>query len=155
VISGSIAWVIGRSISRPLGMLGARMQALADGKPDGEIPGLGRGDEVGAMAATVQIFKDNALRIRGLEEAEAATQARAAAERRTAMENIASDFERSVTGIVRSVSTAAAGMQTTAQSMTATASDPARAPRPSARPPRVHRTTSARLRPRPKSFRAR
>ncbi|MEH2567092.1 methyl-accepting chemotaxis protein [Bradyrhizobium sp. AZCC 2289] len=122
VISGSIAWVIGRSISRPLGMLGTRMQALADGKLDGEIPGIGRGDEVGAMAATVQIFKDSAVRIRGLEEAEAATQARAAAERRTAMENIASDFERSVNGIVRSVSTAAAGMQTTAQSMTATAS---------------------------------
>ena len=75
------------------------------------------------MAATVQIFKDNAVRIRGLEQAEAETQARAAAERRAAMENIASDFERSVNGIVRSVSTAAAGMQTTAQSMTATASD--------------------------------
>ncbi len=123
VISGSIAWMIGRSISKPLGELGARMQELAEGKLDGEIPGIGRGDEVGAMAATVQIFKDNAVRIRGLEEAEAATQARAAAERRTAMESIASDFERSVTGIVRSVSTAAAGMQTTAQSMTATASD--------------------------------
>jgi methyl-accepting chemotaxis protein len=123
VIAGGIAWIIGRSISRPLGQLGARMQALADGKPDGEIPGLGRGDEVGAMAATVQIFKDNALRIRGLEQAEAQTQARAAAERRAAMEGIASDFERSVNGIVRSVSSAAAGMQTTAQSMTATASD--------------------------------
>jgi methyl-accepting chemotaxis protein len=123
VISGSIAWMIGRSIARPLGLLGTRMQALADGKLDGEIPGIGRGDEVGAMAATVQIFKDNAVRIRGLEEAETATKARAAAERRTAMENIAGDFERSVTGIVRSVSTAAAGMQTTAQSMTSTASD--------------------------------
>jgi methyl-accepting chemotaxis protein len=123
VIGGSIAWMIGRSISKPLNQLGARMQALADGKLDGEIPGLGRGDEVGAMAATVQIFKDNAVRIRGLEQAEAATQAHAAAERRGAMENIASDFERSVNGIVRSVSTAAAGMQTTAQSMTATASD--------------------------------
>ncbi|WP_426528431.1 methyl-accepting chemotaxis protein [Bradyrhizobium sp. McL0615] len=123
VISGSIAWLIGRSISRPLGQLGARMQALADGKLEGEIPGIGRGDEIGAMAATVQIFKDNAVRIRGLEQAEAQTQARAAAERRAAMESIASDFERSVTGIVRSVSTAAAGMQTTAQSMTATASD--------------------------------
>ena len=76
VISGSIAWLIGRSISRPLGLLGTRMQALADGKLDGEIPGIGRGDEVGAMAATVQIFKDRAVRIRGLEEAEAATQAR-------------------------------------------------------------------------------
>jgi methyl-accepting chemotaxis protein len=123
IISGSIAWMISRSIGKPLGLLGARMQDLADGKLDGEIPGLGRGDEVGAMAASVQIFKDNAQRIRGLEEAEAATQARAAAERRAAMQNIASDFERSVTGIVRSVSTAAAGMQTTAQSMTATASD--------------------------------
>ena len=123
VIGGGIAWLIGRSISRPLGQLGARMQALADGALDGEIPGIGRGDEVGAMAATVQIFKDNAVRIRGLEQAEAETQERAAAERRAAMESIASDFERSVTGIVRSVSTAAAGMQTTAQSMTSTASD--------------------------------
>jgi methyl-accepting chemotaxis protein len=122
-ISGSIAWLIGRSISKPLRRLGARMQALADGKLDGEIPGTGRGDEIGAMAATVQIFKDNAVRIRGLEQKEAEVQARTAAERRAAMENIASDFERSVTGIVRSVSTAAAGMQTTAQSMTATASD--------------------------------
>ncbi len=123
VISGGIAWMIGRSISRPLNQLGSRMRELADGALDRDIPGTGRGDEIGAMAATVQIFKDNALRIRGLEQVEAQTQARAAAERRAAMESIASDFERSVTGIVRSVSTAAAGMQSTAQSMTATASD--------------------------------
>jgi methyl-accepting chemotaxis protein len=123
LVSGGIAWMIGRSISRPLGQIGSRMRALADGSLDGEVPGIGRGDEVGAMAATVQIFKDNALRIRGLEKIEAETQARAAAERRAAMESIASDFERSVKGIVSSVSTAAAEMQTTAQSMTATASD--------------------------------
>ena len=123
VISGSIAWMISRSITRPLSQLGTRMRALADGSLEGDIPGIARGDEIGAMAATVQIFKDNALRIRGLEKIEAETQGRAAAERRAAMESIASDFERSVTGIVRSVSAAAAGMQTTAQSMTATASD--------------------------------
>jgi methyl-accepting chemotaxis protein len=123
VVSGSIAWMIGRSISRPLNQLGTRMRELADGSLEGDIPGIGRGDEVGAMAATVQIFKDNAIRIHGLEQAEAAAQARAVAERRATMESIANDFERSVTGIVHSVSTAAAGMQTTAQSMTATASD--------------------------------
>jgi methyl-accepting chemotaxis protein len=123
VISGGVAWLIGRSISRPLDQLGARMRGLADGALDADIPGIERGDEVGAMAATVQIFKDNALRIRGLEKVEAETQQRAAAERRAAMENIADDFERSVKGIVSSVATAAAGMQTTAQSMTATASD--------------------------------
>jgi len=123
VIGGSIAWMIGRSISKPLGQLGVRMQELAEGKLDGEIPGIGRGDEIGAMAATVQIFKDNAVRIRSLEQAEAQVQTRAMEDRRAAMADIASDFERSVTGIVRSVSTAAAGMQTTAQSMTSTASD--------------------------------
>jgi methyl-accepting chemotaxis protein len=123
LVSGGIAWLIGRSISRPLDQLGTRMRALADGALEQDIPGIERGDEVGAMAATVQIFKDNAVRIRGLEKLEAETQARAAAERRAAMENIASDFERSVKGIVSTVATAAAGMQTTAQSMTATASD--------------------------------
>jgi methyl-accepting chemotaxis protein len=123
VLAGGVAWIIGRSIGGPLNRLGARMRELADGTLDGDIPGVGRGDEVGAMAATVQIFKDNALRMRDLERAEAETQARAAAERRLAMDNLASDFERSVNGIVRSVSKAATGMQTTAQSMTATASD--------------------------------
>jgi methyl-accepting chemotaxis protein len=123
LISGSAAWLIGRSISRPLGLLGARMKGLASGELTGDIPGVGRGDEVGQMAATVQIFKDNAVRVRELETAEADTRERSAAERRAAMEGLAGDFERSVNGIVRSVSTAAAGMQTTAQSMTATASD--------------------------------
>jgi methyl-accepting chemotaxis protein len=122
-IAGGIAWLISRSISKPLGQLGARMRALADGSLEGDIPGTERGDEVGAMAATVQIFKDNAVRIRGLEKAEEEAKARTSAERRGAMESIASDFERSVNGIVRTVSSAAAGMQSTAQSMTSSASD--------------------------------
>jgi methyl-accepting chemotaxis protein len=123
IVGGSIAWMLGRSISGPLNLLGARMRALADGQLNGDIPGVGRGDEVGAMASTVQIFKDNAVRVHELEQAETETQKRAAAERRSAMEGLASDFERSVNGIVRSVSSAATGMQTTAQSMTSTASD--------------------------------
>jgi methyl-accepting chemotaxis protein len=122
-VVGTIAWMIGRGIAGPITELGERMRGLADGVLDADIPGLERGDEIGAMAASVQIFKDNALRIRGLEKVETEAQERASAERRAAMESIASDFERSVNGIVRSVSTAAAGMQTTAQSMTASASD--------------------------------
>ena len=123
IVAGGVAWMIGRSITQPLARLGSRMKALAERQLDGEIPGLERGDEIGAMAATVQIFKDNAMRMRDLERSEAETQARAAADRRAAMESLAGDFERSVNGIVHSVSTAASGMQTTAQSMTSTASD--------------------------------
>jgi methyl-accepting chemotaxis protein len=122
-IAGVVAWMIARSITRPLGQLGARMKSLADGELDQDIPGVGRKDEVGSMASTVQVFKDNAQRIRGLERVESEAQERIAIERRAAMESIAGDFERSVSGIVRSVSTAAAGMQSTARSMTLTASD--------------------------------
>jgi len=122
-VAGGIAWLISRSISVPLDRLGSRMREIADGRLDGEIPGVGRGDEIGGMAATVQIFKDNALRVRELEQAEAANAQRAVAERRMAMDNLAADFERSVNGIVRSVASAAESMQHTAQSMTSTASD--------------------------------
>ena len=121
--SGAVAWMIGRSITRPLSQLGARMQTLADGQLEENIPGSDRRDEIGAMAATVQVFKDNAVRIRDLEKVEAEAQQRAAAERKSAMHAIALEFESSVNGIVRSVASSAAGMQTTAQSMTHSASD--------------------------------
>ena len=89
-----IAWVLGLAIlgigvdrrqhrladrpqHRPAARLSRRPHAaLADGSLDGEIPGVGRGDEIGAMAETVQIFKDNAVRIRGLEKVEAETRPR-------------------------------------------------------------------------------
>ncbi|QDM23234.1 HAMP domain-containing protein [Tardiphaga sp. vice352] len=122
-VAGLIAWLIGRSITGPLRQLGTRMGTLANGAIDDAIPCVERGDEVGAMAKTVQVFKDNALRIRGLDQDAVAAQGRAAADRHAAMESIADEFERSVNGIVRSVSTAASGMQVTARSMTATASD--------------------------------
>jgi methyl-accepting chemotaxis protein len=122
-VASGIAWSISRSISRPLEELGSRMQALAAGELEGEIPGIDRRDEVGKMAATVKIFRENAIRIRELEQVEAEGRERAAVERRVTMENLANDFEHSVNGVVRSVAAAAADMQATAQSMTATAND--------------------------------
>jgi methyl-accepting chemotaxis protein len=118
-----VAWLISRSITKPLNQLGMRMTSLADGQLEAPIPGIDRGDEVGAMAKTVQVFKDNAIRIRGLEQQEQEIQQRAAGERKALMETIAGDFERSVNGVVRSVADATKQMQVTAQSMTSTAAD--------------------------------
>ncbi|UZE49737.1 methyl-accepting chemotaxis protein [Rhodopseudomonas sp. P2A-2r] len=122
-VAGLIAWFVARSITGPLGLLGARMKNLAAGKIEADIPGAGRRDEIGAMAATVQVFKDSAIRMRSLEQEEAAMQTRVAAERRAAMIGLADGFERSVTGVVKSVANSAAGMQATATSMTATAGE--------------------------------
>ena len=121
--AGLVAWLIGRGITGPLGQLGARMQSLAEGELETAIPGVGRKDEIGAMAATVQVFKENAVRVRDLEQAEDAAQKRASEERRAAMQGLADDFERSVNGVVQSVTSSAAGMQATAESMTGLARD--------------------------------
>ncbi|KZD25943.1 methyl-accepting chemotaxis protein [Tardiphaga robiniae] len=123
VIAGLIAWFIARSITKPLSQLGTRMRDLADGKLEAEIPGASRRDEIGAMATTVQVFKDNAIRMHGLEQEEVAVQQRVAAERKSAMNSLADGFEQSVNGVVKSVATSAAGMQATASSMTNTASE--------------------------------
>ncbi|MDB5504972.1 MAG: Methyl-accepting chemotaxis protein 4 [Tardiphaga sp.] len=121
VVAGLIAWFVARGITLPLGQLGTRMKDLATGQLAAEIPGAGRRDEIGAMAATVQVFKDNAIRMKGLEQEEAAMQHRVAAERTSAMNSLADGFERSVNGVVQSVAHSAAGMQATATSMTTTA----------------------------------
>jgi methyl-accepting chemotaxis protein len=123
LVSGIIAWIIALSITGPLRTLGSRMQALAGGELDGEIPGIVRRDEIGAMAASVRIFKDSALRIRSLEQEEEIVQKRTTAERRSAMNRLADGFEHSVTGVVKSVAASAAGMQATASAMSGTAGD--------------------------------
>ena len=122
-MSGLIAWLLGRSITGPLSKLRVRMTDLAAGELDDAIPGAGRRDEIGAMAATVQIFKDNALRVHHLEQEKEAAQQRAAADRRSAMAELADGFERSVNGVVKSVATSAVGMQSAASSMTKTAGE--------------------------------
>ena len=55
------------TITRPLDRLREGMVGLAEGDKGVEIEGQARGDEVGAMARAVQVFKANALK---LEEAE-------------------------------------------------------------------------------------
>ena len=68
---------IGRSkIAAPLIATSKTMETLAQGSVDVDVRGAERKDEVGAMARSVQVFKDNAVALRAAE----AAQARAAAE---------------------------------------------------------------------------
>jgi methyl-accepting chemotaxis protein len=80
-IAASLAfaiWVARSKISAPLNNLADRMTRLADGDLTVEVDGQTRRDEVGRMAKAVQVFKENGLRARSLEEE--AAQARFAAD---------------------------------------------------------------------------
>jgi len=94
VIAGALAiltglgfamWIANTKVAAPLVRLGERMKALAQGDLNVEVEGQTRADEVGSMAKAVQVFKDNALRAKGL-EGEAADQRRQADEARAGSE---------------------------------------------------------------------
>jgi methyl-accepting chemotaxis protein len=59
-IGFALSWLIGISISRPLTGLAAVMRRLAGGDVTTQIPALDANDEIGAMARSVVVFRDNA-----------------------------------------------------------------------------------------------
>jgi len=82
-------------LSRPIQRLTGAMSRLADGDLDTEVPYLGRKDEVGDMAAAMQVFKDNAVKVANM-TAEDHERARQTAERAHMMEQFQSDFDNVV-----------------------------------------------------------
>ena len=111
-------------VTRPLtGMQGA-MRQLAEGNLEADVPYLTRKDEIGSMAAAVQVFKDNGLERRRL-EAEQAEQ-RAVAERRAmAIEQVINGFDSDVSLILRTVAAASSELEATAASLSASAEESA------------------------------
>ncbi|QRE74724.1 HAMP domain-containing protein [Methylobacterium aquaticum] len=105
-------------IALPIRRMTAAMQALAEGDAAVTVPAQGRRDEIGAMAATVQVFRDNLIRTRALEEETALARASAEAQRRAGMRQMADAFEHAVGGIVGQVAASATELQATAAVMT-------------------------------------
>ncbi|MDC7789114.1 methyl-accepting chemotaxis protein [Rhodoplanes sp. TEM] len=117
---GVSVFMAGR-ITRPLQRMTGTMKDLAAGKLDVEIPGVGRHDEVGAMAEAVAVFKTNAIERTRLEAERKAAEAHAAAQRKADMVRLADRFEAAVGGIIATVSSAATELEATATTLTRTA----------------------------------
>ncbi|MDR3473522.1 MAG: methyl-accepting chemotaxis protein [Devosia sp.] len=91
-ITALIGLLFARTITGPITKLTGTMQKLAEGDLDIEVGVKDRGDEIGAMARTVEVFRANARRIAGLAEKEqAATEARRA-ERQAMMKTLQAAF---------------------------------------------------------------
>jgi methyl-accepting chemotaxis protein len=123
----AIALRIGlQGLSRPIGRLNAAMASFARNDLTAETPGVGRGDEVGAMARTVEVFKTNALEINRLRAEQEAQKQRTTDERRQMMSDLAAKFEANAGSIVSGIASAATELQSTAQAMAATAEETTR-----------------------------
>ena len=126
LIAGMVAFVLGRGLVRPLGKICGAMDDLAKGDLNVEVPFVEHRNEIGRIARSLSVFKDRLIDAERLRmEREEAT-ARAVAERKSAMNQIASVFEKSVGAIVAGAASAAAEMQHSAQSLSAIAKETTR-----------------------------
>jgi methyl-accepting chemotaxis protein len=124
-IFGLVLWITRSQITTPIAGITKTMGVLASGNVDVSVEGAERRDEIGAMAAAVQVFKENAIeRIRL--EAEQAAENEAKEKRTRAIEQLIGDFDGQRASILRTVSSAATELDSTAQSMAATAEETSR-----------------------------
>jgi methyl-accepting chemotaxis protein len=112
---------LARGIAAPIRSMTSVMGRLAAGDNTVRIEGIERGDEVGAMAKAVEVFKQNAIENARLAAETEKAKSQAEAERKAAMMTLARNFEQSVKGVVDSVASASGRMQSVANSMVGTA----------------------------------
>ncbi len=122
VLSSGVAFLIISGVSKPITAMTEAMKRLAGHDLNAEITGVGRKDEIGAMAGAVQVFKDNVVKADRLAAAQEAE--RVMKEKRgVALESLTRSFEAKIGKLVGLLSSAATEMQATSQSMTAMAHD--------------------------------
>ncbi len=72
VVMGLIGLLASRLLTRPIPRLAETMDAIAAGDYTVEVPFVERGNEIGAMARAVEVFRENGQRVSQMTEAEAA-----------------------------------------------------------------------------------
>jgi len=127
----AISLTLARHVIGPVARMSRVMNRLAEGEMEFDVADTKRSDELGAMARSVEVFRQSALEMEQL-RAQQAEQERADAERQDAqrrqvaaektksLHSLADNFDRSVNAAVDQVSSAAGQMQQSARQMTGT-----------------------------------
>jgi methyl-accepting chemotaxis protein len=120
-----LGWIAYGQIARPLWRMTLEMTKLAGGDLDVSIVGASRSDEVGGLAKSLAVFKENAMMARRLEAEQREEQVRKEARQR-AVEGYIATFDIQVSEALQTLTAASAEMHATAGSMTATAEQTSR-----------------------------
>ena len=118
--------LISRGITRPLSAITKRMDGLARGDLEISVPYTDYGDEVGDLARSLEVFKNNALRMDEMRREQEEAEERAEAERRRALLAMADQLEASTGHIIESLTKACDGMKATANEMSSISEETSR-----------------------------
>ncbi|UUX49029.1 methyl-accepting chemotaxis protein [Nisaea acidiphila] len=116
LLLAGIGYTTARTALRPVVQMTGVMRELSEGNLQVEIPGAGRGDEIGEMAGAVEVFRENMVRNEEMQaEQERSRERREARAKR--IEDITQNFDNAVSEALRSVASATTELDSTAQSM--------------------------------------
>lgn len=122
LLVGLLALLFGRRVAKTVAAMTAAMRQLGEGRFDVVLPGLGRKDELGEMAAAVELFKLKAHEKAQAEIDAKAEQDRAIAEQRKVdIARLAGEFETAVGKVIDTVSSASSDLEASARNLTCTA----------------------------------
>ncbi len=118
--------IVGAIAVRPLNALTGAMNNLAGGDLSTTVPGVGRKDELGGMAAAMQVFKDNAIETERLKAEQQRQQEQAEIEKKQALLGMAETVERETGKAVDAIAATTTQVDGTAQNMAKLADDVSR-----------------------------
>jgi methyl-accepting chemotaxis protein len=109
-----------RDVSNGIDSIVKPMQALGQGDLAAQVPHRGEKTEIGAMADTLQVFKEALIAKKAADDA-VAQDAEVKIERGRRVDNITREFETMIGEIVNTVSSASSQLEASASTLTATA----------------------------------
>jgi methyl-accepting chemotaxis protein len=112
-----------RSIVRPVKSIAEVTREIAAGNYNAEISARGRKDEIGDLAAALEILRNNSLRAKELEAASEQQRLDNEKEKRALLARLADEFESTVKEVATSVSGAASQMKASSNKLGQSASD--------------------------------
>ncbi|MGH6754086.1 MAG: methyl-accepting chemotaxis protein, partial [Bradyrhizobium sp.] len=120
IIGIAVSFYLVRDVSTGIASIVTPMQALGRGDLSAEVPHQGEQTEIGAMADTLQVFKQALIAKKAADEA-AALDAEAKIERGRRVDSITRNFESVIGEIVQTVSSASTQLEASAGTLSKTA----------------------------------
>ncbi|WP_323795304.1 methyl-accepting chemotaxis protein [Nisaea sp.] len=120
VVAVVSAFAMSRSIATPIGSMTELMGEMAEGNLDITVSGTERKDEIGSMAAAVEVFKRNGLEQREQKAREAEQQAQES-ERHQKMEGYTRSFDAEMVSALKIVEEAVNSVRVSSETMAANA----------------------------------